>query len=313
MTNIAASEENTLTVGATNRNRSALAMQLYLLLLRNEAKITGFQLRRLSRRNAISKAPVISESSGAVVSVTSYGNRLKSVHLLLESIGNGSTLPSRLILWVDTKDAYENPSPQIRRLIDRGLELRLCDNFGPHTKYYPYLLSADAFPSPLVTADDDQLYPRWWLAGLLRNYRQNPENISCYRAHRVGLAGDVLTPYETWEPCKTTIASFRHFATGVSGVIYPPSFLARLKEAGSDFLAPCPKSDDAWLHVQALRAKMPIRQIFSRPLRFPVIPGSQSSGLFHTNVLLSQNDSQISQTYLPGDLAVLRAGALETN
>lgn len=295
----------------TDSNASTLARQIWLFVLRNEVKITHFQVARLQGRNEHSRGPVVSGGSGGVVSVTSHGNRLNTVHLLLESIAAGAVLPSRLILWVDTQDAYEHPSRQLRRLIDRGLELRLCDNFGPHTKYYPYLLSTEIFTSPLVTADDDHLYPGWWLEGLLRCYQRSPECVNCYRAHQVVLADSAMTPYETWERCKTTSASFLHFATGVSGVIYPPFFLNQLKAAGSAFLELCPKSDDAWLHVQALRAGIPIRQVYDRPFRFPSIPGSQASGLFHSNVLLAQNDRQIGNTYRSSDLALLREYAAQ--
>lgn len=287
-------------------NASALGRQISLFILRNEVKVSGIQTRRLDHFNRTSNEPVTSPQRSVVVSVTSYGGRLKSVHLTLESIAAGSVLPSRLILWVDTEAAFSNPSPQLKRLIDRGLELRISENFGPHTKYYPYLLSTSSFTGPLVTADDDQLYPKWWLEGLLRSYREEPASISCYRAHHVKLAEDAIAPYQSWKPCRDTASSYLHFATGVSGVLYPPSFLEHLKAAGLEFLDLCPKQDDAWLHVQALRAGMPIRQIYDRPLRFPAVPGSQSKGLFHSNVLQAQNDRQIGLTYGSNDLAVLR-------
>jgi hypothetical protein len=302
-------EDSFLNVRIHYSDGAALGRQISLFALRNKLKFSPTQIVRLNHRNRSSRTPVTSPQSGVVVSLTSYGHRLNTVHLTLESIAAGSVLPSRLILWVDTEEAFSNPSTQLKRLIERGLELRMSHNFGPHTKYYPYLLTTESFACPLVTADDDQLYSRWWLEGLVRSYGQNPASISCYRAHRIQMSEGRMSAYESWKPCRTTTSSYLHFATGVSGVIYPPSFLKHLKAAGSEFLTLCPKQDDAWLHVQALRAHMPIRQIYSRPLRFPIIPGSQSDGLFHTNVLLEQNDLQLSRTYCPSDLAELRACA----
>jgi hypothetical protein len=302
-------EDSFLNVRIHYSDGAALGRQISLFALRNKLKFSPTQIVRLNDRNWSSRTPVTSPQSGVVVSLTSYGHRLNTVHLTLESIAAGSVLPSRLILWVDTEEAFSNPSTQLKRLIERGLELRMSHNFGPHTKYYPYLLTTESFACPLVTADDDQLYSRWWLEGLVRSYGQNPASISCYRAHRIQMSEGRMSAYESWKPCRSTTSSYLHFATGVSGVIYPPSFLKHLKAAGSEFLTLCPKQDDAWLHVQALRAHMPIRQIYSRPLRFPIIPGSQSDGLFHTNVLLEQNDLQLSRTYCPSDLAELRACA----
>lgn len=303
-------EDFALEFRRTKTGLSTRALQVWLFLLRHETELTKLQLTRLRRHNQRSKASVIAPL-GPVVSVTTYGARIHTVHLVLESIATGSVLPSRLILWVDTAEAFTNRSAGLERLVDRGLEIKLSDNFGPHTKYYPYLLSTDTFESPLVTADDDQLYTRWWLEGLVRAHEENPAMVNCYRAHLMGIANGAIAHYQKWRPCESTCPSFLHFATGVSGCIYPPSLLNRLKAAGSEFLQLCPKADDAWLHVNAVRAGMKTRQIWSRPLRFPFVPGTQGSGLYHTNVLLAQNDGQIGKTYTARDIAVLNASAAQ--
>jgi hypothetical protein len=283
---------------------STAAIELGLLFLRRDAKLTKFQFRYLERRNRISNSSVIS-TQGPVVSVTSYGERLRSVHLTLESIAAGSLLPSRLILWVDTEEAYMNPSAGLKRLVDRGLEIRHCDNFGPHTKYYPYLLSTEKFEKPLVTADDDMLYSRWWLEGLAQSRLQSPETIHCYRAHKIKFGNGKLAPYTSWSACRSTLPSFLHFATGVSGCIYPASFLEQLRVAGAEFMRLCPKADDIWLHFNSVRSGIKTQQVLNRSLRFPSIPGTQESGLFHTNYIGGQNDMQIEATYSHHELDML--------
>jgi hypothetical protein len=283
-------------------------IQTWLFFLRNETKITKLHLTRLRYRNEHSKASVVAPG-GPVVSVTTYGDRLRTVHLVLESIAAGSVRPSRLILWVDSPEAFTNRSPGLEKLVNRGLEIRRSDNFGPHTKYYPYLLSTDTFESALVTADDDLLYSKWWLEGLVRSHRENPEVVNCYRAHVMKFADGTIAPYQTWSPCESTDPSFLHFATGVSGCIYPPSLLSKLKNAGTEFLQLCPKADDVWLHLNAVRAGMKTKQIWSRPLRFPFVPGTQGSGLYHSNVLLARNDEQIQSTYTAQDIAFLESSA----
>lgn len=284
------------------------AIRAWLFILRNETKVTKCQVTHLHSRNERSKKLVIAPG-GPVVSITTYGERLSTVHLAVESIAAGSVLPSRLILWVDSPEAFANRSPGLARLVERGLEIRLSDNFGPHTKYYPYLLSTDTFETPFVTADDDLLYSRWWLEGLVRSNREYPEAVNCYRAHRIGLSNGALAPYHTWAKCRSTEPEFFHFATGVSGCVYPPSFLKRLKLAGSEFLRICPKADDVWLHFNALRAGMKTRQIWSHSLRFPFVPGTQDSGLYHSNVLLDRNDEQIRNTYTTEDIHFLEESA----
>lgn len=287
------------------------ALQAWLFVLRHETKVTRIHLRRIMLRNRRSTSP-ITRPGGPVVSLTTYGERLKTVHLVIESIAAGSVLPSRLILWLDNPPDLERQPPGLRRLVDRGLEIRLSDNYGPHTKYFPYLLTEREFQVPLVTADDDLLYSRWWLKGLVRGNREYPDCINCYRAHTIRFSADsVFAPYRSWDHCVTSRPSFLHFATGVSGCIYPAAFLRHLKRAGHEFLELCPKADDVWLHVNALRSGFKIRQVWTHPLRFPFVPGTQGSGLYHDNVLLSRNDEHVRSTYSSADIRMLEACSRE--
>jgi hypothetical protein len=283
---------------------------IWALLLRQDAKFTKIDLTNLQQRNRRETAPVVG-SEGPIVSLTTHGSRIKSVHLALESISRGSMLPSRIVLWLDDDETFIRRPLSLRRLEDRGLEVRLAPRYGPHTKYYPYLESHDAFEKPLVIADDDVCYPRAWLKGLALSYKEDPAVVSCYRAHVVGLDNGRVAPYLNWKPCRSSNASARHFATGVSGCIYPPAFLREIKAAGTGFLDLCPRADDIWLHVRALRAGFEVRQIGTRSLVFPFIPGTQAAGLSASNVWRRQNDVQIEKTYNSDDIEKLRSCSQE--
>jgi hypothetical protein len=277
---------------------------MWTLLLRQDAKFTRFDLRGLARRNEKSVAPAVAPG-GPVVSLTTHGQRLDSVYLTLESIARGSLLPSRIILWLQNSQTLTGRPDSLRRLENRGVEVRLTQDYGPHTKYYPYLESIERFDAPLVLADDDVLYPRTWLSGLATSLRANSKVVSCYRAHVVRLVDREVSPYLTWRPCRSTAPSPLHFATAVSGCIYPPALLSKIKEAGSGFMVMCPRADDIWLHVSALRAGFRVKQIGTRPLVFPFVPGTQTNGLSMSNVKLLQNDQQISKTYRAADIDLL--------
>ncbi len=278
-------------------------------------------------RNRDEQCP-ITTVYGPVVSLTSYGKRIDTVYLTIESIGRGTWKPSKIILWLDDKAAFDNPPATLRRLVHRGLEIRLCKNYGPHKKYYPYLESSpspgvppvigDGDPlspcgwfgntfwgRPLITADDDILYPRDWLNNLIRSFLECPGAIHCYRAHVVSLYGTQIAPYATWKPCTSHLPSFRNFATGVSGVLYPVAFLLALKQAGAGFAQCCPKGDDIWLHVQALRAGIPVCQVAVKPVHFLMVPGSQKQALAQQNCNDGGNDRQIAATYTRADVEKL--------
>ena len=268
------------------------------------------QVKALQRLNETSTESIVAPG-GPVVSLTTYGPRIDTVHLTIESIGRGQLKPSRLTLWLDDERRFKDLPEGLRRLQARGLEVHLTDNLGPHTKYYPYVASKPHHEVPLVTADDDIVYPRWWLRRLWNAYRAAPEQISCYRAHVValedpaqGAARDEATirPYRDWPPCGSREPRWRHFATGVSGVIYPPRFLDFMHAQGDAFKAVCPKADDIWLHAMALRAGLRVRQLGRLPRYFEGLPGTHDQGLVHFNSFNGGNDRQIAATYVASDL-----------
>lgn len=246
----------------------------------------------------------LTQADGLVVSLTSYGKRIRTVYLAIESIGQGSLRPSRVILWLDERAAFDNPPASIRRLMQRGLEVKFCDNYGPHKKYYPFLQSLQKFEAPLVTADDDVFYPRDWLERLAQAFQQCPDVVNCYRAHKMTINGRGIGKYESWGLVTSTDPSVYHVATGVAGVIYPPEFLRSLKSVGDGFVDGCLNSDDLWLHVHALRAGYKIRQIRPQALLPLSIPGAEGIGLWKSNIF-GGNDRQIANIYTAKDIREL--------
>jgi hypothetical protein len=260
----------------------------------------------LVRRNLSSKSPVIDASGEAVVSLTSYGARIANVYQTIESIGRGTVLPSRLILWLDNSEQGKQLLPELNRLVDRGLEVMFTQDYRAHTKYYPYVASQASFHTPLVTADDDTLYPSWWLARLVAAWRHHPETVNCYRSRVIAINGNGLDRYTNWGVSrKGGVASVRHIALGVSGIIYPPALLHALQNAGAGFVAKTLANDDLWLHLQAIRSGFKIRQVDSMPHLFPTLPGSQRGGLYRDNLSANRNDELIQKTYDEADVEML--------
>lgn len=281
--------------------------QLYRLVRKKAKRVQShLWLATLRARNAVARSK-ITGSAPVVVSLTTFGPRLGTVAYAIESIASGNRRPRRLILWLDDRDAYLRRPGSVRRLERRGLEVRLTSNYGPHTKYFPALSTVLSDGLPLVTADDDILYPRRWLARLLDAAAAHPEQVNCYRASVVTVQGERLAPYVTWPRCTDTVASVTRFATGVSGVFYPRSMLVALHEHGDAFMRSCPRADDLWLHWVALNTGVEVRQISARPRHFPYIPGTQDVGLVNDNVQGGSNDAQIANLYSAGDAATLVA------
>ena len=274
--------------------------------LRNTLTNIPLHLRsfRLNLKNRWSSAPLC-HPDGPTLSLTTYGSRLKHVHTVIESIAEGRVLPSRFMLYLDVERDVEQPTRQLRRLKRRGLEIYLAENLGPHTKIQWWVQNG-TFDRPHVVADDDILYPTWWLKRIGEEAVNSPDVVLAYRAHRMVLntEGTALTPYASWPP-GVSEPSHLNFATCVSGVLFPPSFLQIMREAGDGFRATTPRNDDLWLTFLGIQHGVPIGLVTGESVHFDVLPGSQGETLNSTNVFEGGNDHQLAQTFQPETYARL--------
>ncbi|MDO4686101.1 MAG: glycosyltransferase [Corynebacterium sp.] len=254
----------------------------------------------LALRNRLSAARIPAEGE-VTISLTTHGRRLAKVHFSIESVAR-SGVP--IVLWLD-REEYEKPWPAtLRRLVARGLKVRCSEgNYGPHTKYWGQFLEATG---RVVTIDDDIIYPPWFLSRLLFIGSLRNDTIVAYRAHRIELRDGKLLPYAKWTAADTCQASLLHFATGVSGVLYPKAFIDYVVAQGTVFTETCPRADDVWLHACALRSGFPVRQVFAQPRHFAIVPFTFAGSLVMQNALLGGNDEQIAQVYTPEDIEKLQ-------
>lgn len=260
---------------------------------------------KLEQRNLESSAPLLG-TAPAVVSLTSYAARIHLVHLSIESIGAGRVRPQRIILWLDDKSLLTSLPQSLRNLQQRGLEIRQCENLGPHKKYYPYVAASPHSALPLVTADDDIIYPGRWLKRLCSAHFRHPEAIHAYMVRTAVLQGTRMADYSQWPYATGRKADPAAFVVGVSGVLYPPGFVAALAAAGDGFRQLCPWADDVWLSWVAFRTRRDIRQVHGLPEHFPMTPGSQEGSLMQQNVLNGRNDRYLEATFSQADRLQLR-------
>lgn len=283
------------------------ALRQFLRVVRKSAKrfLSVCTCVRLLIRNLTSSQSVLGDTP-VVVSLTSYGRRISSVALGIESIGRGAARPSRMILWLDDPDRFAARPKALRRLERRGLEVKLTENFGPHTKYFPYVRSLPLHRLPLVTADDDIIYPQRWLSDLHEAHLAHPQEVNCHWASVVTCMDGNITEYVRWPNCTSTLPRHAHIGLGVSGVIYPPRMLNALSSHGQAFLTRSPSADDIWLHWVALRSGIRVRQVSATPRHFSLIPRTQKLTLMRTNNA-TENDRWIRGLYTPTDVMLLAA------
>lgn len=234
-----------------------------------------------------------------VVSLTSYGSRIKSIHLCLESLLSQSLKPDRIILWLAEDETLTNK--YFRNLEERGLELRRCEDIKSFKKI---IFTLHNFPdSIIVTADDDCYYPRKWLEGLYNAWLTDPKHIYCYRAHRMTMKTTgkevSVNPYSQWDFKSPGFLGPSAFLvpTGVGGVLYPPNSLDIEVLNKKAFMELCPNADDIWLKAMSLKKGVLCQKVKANSPRFYTLRNSQDNALYKSNWLESENDEQISNVF----------------
>jgi len=266
------------------------------------------KLLRYATANRLSRR-VVTDPTGPVVSLTTYGPRVGTVHLAIESIAAGTLRPCRLILWLDEVDVLANPPAALRRLMRRGLEIRATEDYGPHKKYFPYARSIGSHDAPLVTADDDWFYPRAWLKSLV-DVSTSPSggwSSAAHRARRVRIEGGSIAPYARWEVADDSEVTARTIGVGCWGQLLPPAVLDLAREEGEVFMHRAPRADDIWIHMLTLRAGHLVRTAGVLPDdSFVHIPEPRGARPLHDeNVAGGGNDVQIAKTYGPAEIAAI--------
>lgn len=259
-------------------------------------RLRSYWMHRLRQRNLDASRTILAPG-GPVVSLTTYEPRWTQVFYAIESIADGKLKPSRLMLWVAASTYALGIPPELKRLVARGLEIHICEDLGPHKKYFPAVMQATSSVG-LVTADDDTLYPRDWLETLVTAAIARPTFIHGHRARVMSFDADGgFNPYKKWAVCRSTVPSALHFTTGVGGVLYPPAMQEVLRAAGDGFRSVCPRADDIWLNANAFRAGIKVCQVAIFPPLLSELPGASQHGLARENVHVDGNNHQLGVTY----------------
>lgn len=270
-------------------------------IARKLSMIAQLKLRNRSGRSVRGDVPV-------VVSLTSYGPRMKDVALAIEAIAAGKRRPERMILWVADGDYRAGEFPMLDRLVRRGLEIIVVPDYMSYKKLYPYACLEDR-TLPMVTADDDILYPRDWLDRLWTAHQVNPTVQVGLRAHHVTMTADgELAPYGSWRAAQTGEPSFATFFTSGHGIVVLPQVLDSIRDAGETFLKLAPRADDVWLYVHTVKCGIRNSWI-ENTISALGVPGSQAVALHHENVGRGQNDEYLTNCIDEGLLERIRQDA----
>lgn len=236
--------------------------------------------------------------SDVIVSLTSYGDRLQKVHLAIVSLLDQTVRPNRVILYLDDETSPHEIPAELDLLQNHGLEIRRgVENMKGHKKYY---YAMHEFPdNPIVTIDDDLVYPRNTIEQLMVESRKSPGCVIARRTHAITFdRNGAIAPYKEWlyEYRGHRRKSNRLFLTSGGGTLFPSSIFPQdcLDAAAINSCAPA--SDDVWLSFSLRRASIPIIRARCDLNLFWVIEGTQDDGLQVENVAGGGNDVAVFKT-----------------
>ncbi len=236
-----------------------------------------------------------------IVSLTSYGKRLHTVHLAIESIMQQTMKPNRIILWLSEDYSKVHLPIFLQEQQKRGLEIRFCQDLRSYKKLIPTLKIAPE--DAIITIDDDLIYNFDMLENLIIPYLENPKLIYCNRQHKILFNNDKsLKPYNEWEYESPNLdISFLNFPTGGAGTIYPPHCFDDEIFNENTFLSICAYADDVWFKAMSLKKGTLSKKVETRNkngVEYIENPEVQDIGLWNINTKGENlNDKQIKAVF----------------
>ena len=231
-----------------------------------------------------------------IITLTSYPARISFVIQSLRSLLNQDIYFEKIILFLAKEQfpSLEKDLPlDIVKLIGPKFTIEWCEDIRSYKKYIPAIRKYN--DKVIVTADDDLLYPSFWLRNLVKARASNPNVIHAMRTHIITFKGNKMQSYNKWKKendCDVT--GYCVFPTTGAGVIFNPSQLHVEVLSESKFNSLAPDADDIWFWAMAINNGVKIHAIQPGYLKLNYIDGSQEVGtLFEKNKLSTGNDLKL--------------------
>ena len=238
----------------------------------------------------------IRKIDGLVVSLTSFPERINVVHRTIKSLLGQSVRPERLILWL-AKEQFPGREAELPQslldLLSFGLEIRWCQDIRSYKKLVP---SLESFPDKcIVTADDDILYPRYWLEKLWQTHLEHPKDVIAHRLRKMRRSRKAFLPYNDWPIVTKSVPTepYLTLPTTGGGVLYPPECFGGEAFDRGAFMETAPRADDLWFWAMTVLARRRVVQPYSYESSFYMIPAAQAVSLSSRNVERGENDGQL--------------------
>ena len=227
-----------------------------------------------------------------IVSLTSYPKRFYAAHIAIKSMLYQTCKADEIILYLNEEVKDIEIPEELKNLKKYGLQIEYRPHdIKPHKKYYYAMLE---HPNDIIiTIDDDMIYENTLIEKLYKSYKKYPTCVSAKRVHRM----KKNRKYNEWDQRVSNIFEPSHslIATGVGGVLYPPSILPEETFDIGMIQKYCLGADDIWLKFMELKSDIKVVYVKGKRIDPIVILDSQEGGLVEENVGVGRNDLYIKE------------------
>ena len=247
--------------------------------------------------NPLSKICKNTKSEDFILSLTSFGVRIRYVYLAISSVTRGRCKPNKAILWLANEEKGKKIPFFLRRLQKKGLVIAYYKDIKSYKKLIPTLKKHPE--SNIITIDDDLIYSPKTLNKLINYHDLHPKSICACRIRKITIEKDKISSYQKWELSNNnTSIDKTNFATTGGGTLFPAGCFDSTVFDEKCFTQICPYADDIWFYAMALKndyfvAKVPTKSIFDENF-IEIIPLEKAPSLASINVQkeLCYNDIQ---------------------
>ena len=247
----------------------------------------------------VSYSPPLKSASKIIISLTSFPARIDRIWLVIETLLRQTYKPHKIVLWLANSQFHgvESLPGNLRKLQQKGLEIRFCEDLRSHKKYFYAMQDYPEFN--VITVDDDTFYPEDLVEGLVECSEHHPGLVCCNLAHQIVSRDGMVSNYADWISGFDALQGPSAYLVprGCEGVLYPSGTLDQRAFDRDAIERLCPIADDLWL--KAMSTLNGVSAIRAHPYSFPFVniiyPRSAGNfSLSEINNGKKMNDSQFS-------------------
>lgn len=229
-----------------------------------------------------------------IVSLTSHTkSRLEQLpKFLFNSLLKYNKTNFKVVLTL-YKDDIQYITKDLQALIDNNLiELIVAEeNLKSHLKYFYVMQKYKNLP--IITIDDDIIYPVKMFEYMLEEHRKNPNVVLCRSCQQFTYTNNEInnTKQWLWNPIND-IAHINH-AEGYAGILYPPNCLNISNNLIPEIYDTI-MSDDIYLSILEIRNRIKVYYLPKMRHEFVLSTKGEDSISLHPNII-AINDSYVKK------------------